>query len=124
MSGVGLKGKRVYISGPMSGLPAMNRPAFRRAAEELEALGAYPFDPANAWEHDDKPYEWCMLHDLRMLTQISDYVRGVPFFDLLVLLPGFESSQGALIELSVARACGIDCRLAEDVLGPEWGDCR
>lgn len=124
MRGADLKGKRVYVSGPMSGLPALNRPAFKRAADELEALGAHPFDPANAWYHDDSSREACMLRDLRMLTQVADYERGVPFFDLLVLLPGFESSQGALLELSVARACGIECRLAGDVLGPEWGDGR
>lgn len=38
--------KRIYIAGPMSGLPEFNYPAFNRAAAVLRAQGHHVENPA------------------------------------------------------------------------------
>ena len=38
--------KTIYVSGPMSGLPDLNFPAFHAAAAELRALGHTVVNPA------------------------------------------------------------------------------
>ena len=100
-----IKGKRVYLSGPMSGIPDYNAPAFAEAQEELIALGAeFVFNPARAWGHNDREASWYMRHDLHRLTE-SD--GGAPLFDVIVMLDGWHASEGATLEYQVARACGI-----------------
>ena len=100
-----IRGKRVYLSGPMSGLPNLNAAAFDKAQEELIALGAeFVFNPARAWGHNDREASWYMRHDLHRLTE-SD--GGSPLFDVVVMLPFWNTSAGASLELRVARACGI-----------------
>uniref|UniRef100_UPI003F6EF191 DUF4406 domain-containing protein n=1 Tax=Enterobacter ludwigii TaxID=299767 RepID=UPI003F6EF191 len=37
---------KIYITGPMSGLPEFNRPAFFKAAEEISARGHCVLNPA------------------------------------------------------------------------------
>ena len=101
-----LKGRRVYLSGPMTGLPDHNREAFYRAKRACEAAGAeIVFNPREAWGHTDKPGEWYMLHDLHRLTESTG--EG-PLFDTIVLLSGWTRSQGAQEEYRVAVACGIE----------------
>ena len=103
--GYDIRGKRVYLSGPMSGLPNLNAAAFNEAQEELIALGAeFVFNPARAWGHNDRETSWYMRHDLHRLTE-SD--GGSPLFDVVVMLPFWNTSAGASLELRVARACGI-----------------
>ena len=38
--------KRIYVAGPMSGLPAFNFPAFHEAAADLRACGFDVVNPA------------------------------------------------------------------------------
>lgn len=100
-----LTGKRVYLSGPMSGILDNNAPAFAEAKRRcLDAGAAMVFNPATAWGHTDRPASWYMRHDLHRLTK-SDGER--PLFDAVVLLDGWQNSEGATLEYQVARACGI-----------------
>lgn len=100
-----LTDKSVYLSGPMSGLPDFNRGAFAAARELCERLGADEvFDPTRAWGHSNKHHTWYMRHDLHRLTQSEG---NAPHFDAIVMLDGYEDSEGALTEMSVAIACGI-----------------
>lgn len=100
-----IRGKRVYLSGPMSGLPNLNAAAFDKAQEELIALGAeFVFNPTRAWGHNDRPTSWYMRNDLHRLT-LTEGER--PLFDVIVMLDGWHVSEGATLEYQVARACGI-----------------
>lgn len=103
--GYDIRGKRVYLSGPMSGLPELNAAAFDKAQEALIARGAeFVFNPVLAWGHKNEHPSWYMRHDLHRLTE-SD--GGAPLFDVVVMLPNWHASAGATLEYQVARACGI-----------------
>lgn len=110
-----ISGKRVYLSGPMSELPDFNEPAFAAAKRACVDAGCEVcFNPATAWGHHDRPRAWYMSHDLHHLTAM-DGER--PYFDALVLLPGWYASEGAQIEYQVARECGIALVNLQEVTG-------
>jgi hypothetical protein len=88
----------IYLSGPMSGTKDHNFPAFEEAARTLRAQGHTVISPheLEAVDHDNpKPWEYYVRQDLiLMLTHCSR----------LALLPGWQSSQGARLEVQVASS--------------------
>ena len=87
----------VYVSGPMTGLPDHNYPAFATAATRLRELGydvLNPGETAGGATHLDR--------DTYMKIDIS-YVSAA---DAVALLPGWADSNGANLEVLVARALG------------------
>lgn len=100
-----LTDKRVYLSGPMTGIIDHNGPAFADAERRCRDAGAaMVFNPATAWGHSDRHPSWYMRHDLNRLT-LTEGER--PLFDCVVLLDGWYASEGATLEYQVARASGI-----------------
>ena len=105
--------KRIYIAGPMTGIPAFNFPAFNRAAHILRALGYDVVNPAELDAGDvgpdgkaTKPYTWYLRRDLRALLDCN----------AVALLHGWEDSTGATLEAHVAKALGMDVRELGDIL--------
>lgn len=97
------KGKLVqtYLSGPMTGIPEFNHPAFHAKAAELRALGVDVLNPA---EHDaecgtDMPWAFYLRRDLVLLAEQCDRI---------VLLPGWENSKGARLEVHVGKELGME----------------
>jgi hypothetical protein len=99
---------KVYIAGPMTGLPDFNFPAFHAAAVKLRALG---FEVENPAENAEPPCKsW--LGYMRMA------VAQVAKVDALVLLPGWEDSRGARVEFNLAVGLGLHvCTLARALGG-------
>lgn len=95
---------RVYIAGPMSGLPGYNIPAFRAAAERLREWGHEPLDPTEGEGEPYHPHEWYMRRDLPLVATC----------DGMALLPGWHRSRGALAEVTVAIACDLGFLDARD----------
>ena len=87
--------KRVYISGPMTGLPEHNRPAFEAARDSLAALGYEVLSPTDAPECDS--WEAYMRWDIRLLMTA----------DLVAMLPDWHLSRRAGIERYLADGIGI-----------------
>ena len=79
---------RVYIAGPMTGLPGLNFPAFNAEAARLRELGFEVMNPAEVNPDLSTPWTECMFSDLQELTTCEG----------IVMLPGWESSPGAQIE--------------------------
>lgn len=100
---------RVYVAGPMSGLPDLNYPAFHAAAATLRAAGLEVENPA------ENPAPACgsWLAYMRMA------VRQVATVDAVVLLPGWERSRGARVERELAHGMGLEV-LTLDEAAARW----
>ena len=85
--------ERVYVSGPMTGMPDLNFPAFRAASRKLRDLGFRVVNPADSTANEGKTWAECLTNDLRNLLAC----------DAVVLLPGWSKSKGARLERSVAQ---------------------
>ena len=94
-----------YIAGAMRGIKDFNYPLFFAAAEYLSGIcckehivnpanldGGVPPEPGK-----ELPLATYMRRDLPLVASATD----------ILLLPGWERSQGARIELTVALACGV-----------------
>lgn len=91
--------KVIYLSGPMSGLPKLNYPAFARATKSLRARGytvqsPHELDPVlSEWQLTPREYARCIGKDI---TRILSGIDGV------VVLPDWTASRGAAIETFAA----------------------
>lgn len=99
---------KVYLAGPMTGLPEFNFPAFDRAAEYLEEQGHEVFNPAQmdrdvGFDPASTAVSKEFLRDAlrRDLSAICDA-------DAIAMLPGWEHSGGAKIEWSLASHLGLE----------------
>lgn len=88
---------RTYISGPMTGLPDLNFPAFHAAAAALRAKGLEVVNPAEIAVDGEKTWEQCMRADIKALCDC----------DTLAMLPGWERSKGAHLEVHLAHRLGM-----------------
>ena len=89
--------KRIYVAGPMTGLPEMNFPAFHAAAYLLRSQGHDVINPAEI--NPDKAMSWsdCMRTDIAALVTC----------DSIHLLPGWGQSKGATLEHYIAKRLGM-----------------
>lgn len=89
--------KRIYIAGPMTGLPLFNYPAFNTAAQRLRAMGFEVENPAE----NPEPKCGTWLGYMRMA------IRQLVTCDGVALLPGWRGSRGARIERWLAGMLGL-----------------
>ena len=86
----------VYISGPMTNIPDFNKPAF--FATEYYLRSKYGCQVINPGRQPERPtWEDYMRHDVRLLEKAT----------VLLQLPGWASSRGAVIEYDLALMHGI-----------------
>jgi hypothetical protein len=88
---------RIYVAGPMTGLPGYNLAAFAAATLELQSLG---YDAVNPGRRGADPAKTWV-----------DYMRegliDVLSCDAVALLGGWEASKGATLEVHVARSLAM-----------------
>ena len=87
---------RCYIAGPMAGMPDYNHEAFAVAAFGLRRLGLEVVSPAELHADTDKTRAHYMSIDVHALLTTH----------MVAALPGWESSQGALLEVDLAEQTG------------------
>lgn len=96
---------RVYIAGPMTGMPEWNRTAFMEAEARFQKDG---WEVHNPIREDDKRggpdavnagegWHDTLRRDLKDLVECH----------AIALLPGWESSRGATLEYNVAQRVGL-----------------
>jgi hypothetical protein len=86
----------IYISGPMTGYPEFNYPAFQNATQQLRELGYTVISPHEI-EVPEKTWESFMRSDIKALMDCHK----------VVTLPGWENSRGARIEVNLAKELGM-----------------
>ena len=87
--------RSVYISGPMTGLPDYNYPAFHDAAARLKTNGFDPVSPTSIGQHDGWTWDDYMARAIE-LQKGCDGVYMLPW----------RRSRGATVEFYVAQALG------------------
>lgn len=110
---------KVYVAGPMRGIPHFNFPAFHAAAAKLRAAGHEVFNPA---ERDCERHgtdisvgnaTGCEAtavkeHGFDLRTALHEDLRFICLeADAIALLPGWERSKGATAEHATAVALGL-----------------
>lgn len=95
---------KIYISGPMTGLPEANYPAFFAAEAQLSDAGFDVANPARIPEPDPKTWENYMRGAVKMVCDC----------DTVALLPGWENSRGARFEVELAKTLGIQVKTIEE----------
>lgn len=85
---------KLYIAGPMTGLPQLNYPAFEQVAKNLRAMGYDVISP-NEYNIDD--WDTAMRPALHALID----AEGV------AVLQNWEFSRGARLEVHIAIELGI-----------------
>lgn len=101
--------RRMYIAGPMTGIPHFNYPAFNEATEYYRDIGYHVENPAEI----DLP-RWlpkCLAWWGYMAMSIPQMLSC----DLVVALDGWRWSRGARVELWIARKLGMPC-FADELL--------
>lgn len=91
--------RRVYISGPMSGHTDFNFPAFHAAVADWRNEGWEVTSPAeNFGGRTDLPRAEYIRKDVTQLLECS----------AIAVLPGWQRSAGARLEVALARELGLD----------------
>ena len=85
----------VYVAGPMTGIEDFNYPAFNLMAEHLKERGFIVENPADTPEQPN----WQGY----MRAGITKLMRC----DAVLMLPGWQRSRGAQIEINLALSLGI-----------------
>lgn len=100
--------RRVYIAGPMRGLPHFNFPAFTAAAAQWRMRGWEVVSPAELDKEQDGfdgiNYEKEPIVSVAMRRDIAAILTCTA----IAFLPGWEHSVGARIEYTVAKAIGLE----------------
>jgi hypothetical protein len=88
---------RLYLAGPMTGLPEFNYPAFHRAAKQLRAAGYDVVNPAEVNVDASIGWQAAMRRDIpAMLT-----------CDGIAYLFNWFGSRGATLEIHIAANLGM-----------------
>ena len=110
---------KIYLAGPMRGIPEFNFPAFFAAAAALRAEGHVVFNPAERDQnaHGEACWKGNMTGDLNVGTtktsgfNLREALRDDTHYicmeaDAIALLPGWEKSSGATAERALGVALG------------------
>lgn len=128
--------KKIYIAGPMRGHENWNFLAFDTAEKHWSAEGWHVFNPAAMC----RALGYAHFEDGRAIPSsvegrrhVEHVIRGdidcIMMSDALAVLPGWESSRGATVEVAVALFLGMPILCAWSgqpiqVTGTPWRVCE
>lgn len=92
----------IYLSGPMTGYPESNYPAFNVTAAVLRSYGHKVYNPAE-FPHDGDEASFPIRRAFAAYTSFICLEA-----DTIVVLPGWQNSRGARAEVALARVCGLE----------------
>lgn len=107
--------KKIYIAGPMRGIPQFNFPAFDRAAKLLsvdwDVISPAQLDRDAGFEPDHMPLDWdwnILPGHFGLLDAIDRDLSAVKGSDAIYMLDGWQSSKGARAEKALAEWLGLE----------------
>jgi hypothetical protein len=101
---------KLYLAGPMRGLPDYNYPAFHEAARRLREVGYEVFNPAELdFPWDEAGSRAAMGAELAWICAQADAIA---------LLDGYERSLGVAAEVATARALSLPVFRIGELVAP------
>lgn len=94
---------RLYVGGPMSGLPHNNHPAFAYACRRLYLAGHTPVSPHTLEANVYMQLQKGMTRGELYCAVIPGDIVALASCQGMIVLPGFESSDGTAFELHGAE---------------------
>ncbi|MDB5975177.1 MAG: hypothetical protein JWR07_1937 [Nevskia sp.] len=88
---------KVYIAGPMTGIPDANYPFFNRIAAALRDRGHEVINPAENLMPLCNTWAGFMRMSIKQIATV----------EALVMLPKWENSRGARLEAHIAKELGM-----------------
>lgn len=98
--------RKIYISGPMTGIDRLNWPLFNRTAVRLRNMRWEVVNPVEVNNDPNAPWLHCIAADLLAMEGCT----------AICMLPGWENSFGAKIEHLAAQKMGLNIYKAEDLV--------
>lgn len=95
--------RKIYLAGPMRGKPGWNFAEFHRVQRAWEAEGWQVFNPATLAVACGYPQDESQVDRTHLLHVIQQDLACIYVADAIALLPGWESSAGATVELALAQ---------------------
>lgn len=89
---------KIYVAGPMRGIPEFNFPAFNEMAMILEDNGWEVINPVDVNPDPNTPYAECMRRDIVALVEC----------DAIYMLKGWADSHGATLEHQIAETLELE----------------
>lgn len=107
----------IYISGPMTGVPAHNFPEFNRVAKLLRDRGHNVVNPAELpMGGTDGSWASYLARDLvAMLQGPAGHSDGYPYCKSVVQLENWQGSRGAVLEKVNAFALGMSLHSVKEI---------
>ena len=112
---------RIYLAGPMRGIPEFNFLAFHTAAKELRSYGHVVFNPAErdeaefgkfscptGAESEFAAHTGLTPMEARRNCFLADTTWICREAEAIALLPGWQNSKGARAELALSEALGLE----------------
>lgn len=111
---------KIYVAGPMRGIPEFNFPAFNAATAKLREAGHFVFNPA---ERDNERHGTDIskgnregdetlaaeMHGFNLREALAEDMDFIcRHADAIAMLPGWEGSKGATAERATALALGLE----------------
>ena len=122
---------RVFISGPISGKPNLNRDAFDHEERLLREAGYTTFSPfsiaqPSLEQQEEWHGEWQFYGGIHPEERLWQYcmricVGQIPLCDSMRMLPDWQNSEGAKWEHRIAKMLGLEITYCHvpDVI-PKW----
>lgn len=107
-----MRGRVIYLSGPMTGIKDLNYPRFNHVAQMLREARNVVYNPAEFDHHGKFPLREAFAEYSAFITNRAD---------TLYMLDGWHSSKGARAEWWLAYNCGVEILYESDV-GSRYGD--
>ena len=108
-------GRKVYLAGPMRGIPEFNFPAFAKWAQWLRAQGYEVFSPAEKGAEKEVEKDPSLQYDLAFRRKVflmdTNYICTEA--DIIALMPDWHISLGARAEYALAKAIGLQVMILE-----------
>lgn len=112
-----MKKPKIYIAGPMRGLPDFNYPRFNACAATLREIGWHVVNPAEIGADYGTP-EQINADPALLAAVMAAELHALETCDAIYLLDGWHKSEGARKELATAIAYGLKIYLAPVVYIP------